>query len=431
MKILLVNPPNSGRSIPEERYGIDSIKQILRGEPLALEVLAGNLGGHEVELVDLKAEPDGFWAAVERHQPDIVAFTAMTCEAQTVARLAGELREAGKARLVVGGIHASADPEFFNTTSFDHIVVGLGKASFRELVDAIEDGDSTRRIAGVAHTSPGQPLGYEPRSFDRQDLVLDRPPRYDLVARYRESYFLPKLGVQLGAVVSAYGCPYSCSFCCIEAQCGGRYLSHDVEAVVRDIRALDGVPFVRLVDANTFGDLGHARALARRLKEEQLGRHFLADVRSDTVVRHPELLEEWKDAGLRSVVIGFEEIGDARLGSLNKHNSAANNREAVKILAEMGVSIVGDFIIDPGFDEQQFDDLERYLEENPVDLPMLTVLTPLPGTELYRRMHEQIVQHDLDYYTLSNAVLPTLLDEERFYRRYAELLRAGHASARI
>ena len=50
MKILLVNPPNSGRSIPEERYGIDSIKQILRGEPLALEVLAGNLGGHEVEL---------------------------------------------------------------------------------------------------------------------------------------------------------------------------------------------------------------------------------------------------------------------------------------------------------------------------------------------------------------------------------------------
>ena len=28
MKILLVNPPTSGRSIPEERYGIDSIKKI-------------------------------------------------------------------------------------------------------------------------------------------------------------------------------------------------------------------------------------------------------------------------------------------------------------------------------------------------------------------------------------------------------------------
>jgi len=431
MNILLVNPPNSGRSIPEERYGIDSIKQILRGEPLALEVLAGNLGGHAVEIVDLKAEPDGLWPAVERLHPELIAFTAMTCEAQTVKRLAGELHGAQATRVVVGGIHASADPEFFNAAGIDHVVVGLGKASFRELVDALEEGEPKRQIDGVAHTSPGKPLEYVPRRFDKRDLVLDHPPRYDLVERYRKSYFLPKLGVQLGAVVSAYGCPYRCSFCCIEAQCGGRYLSHDIDAVVNDIRALEGVPFIRLVDANTFGDLEHARALARRLKEEQLGRHFLADVRSDTVVRHPELLEAWKAAGLRSVVIGFEEIGDERLGNLDKRNSAANNREAIRILREMGVTIVGDFIIDPDFDEQQFDDLARYLEENPVDLPMLTVLTPLPGTALYREMQERIVQHDLDYYTLSNAVLPTRLDEERFYRRYAGLLRAGHAAARI
>ena len=88
MNILLVNPPNSGRSIPEERYGIDSIKQILRGEPLALEVLAGNLDGHAVGIVDLKAEPEGLWPAVERLRPELIAFTAMTCEAQAVRRLA-------------------------------------------------------------------------------------------------------------------------------------------------------------------------------------------------------------------------------------------------------------------------------------------------------------------------------------------------------
>jgi len=52
MNILLVNPPNCGRSIPEERYGIDSIKQIFRGEPLSIEALAGNLRDHEVHIVD-------------------------------------------------------------------------------------------------------------------------------------------------------------------------------------------------------------------------------------------------------------------------------------------------------------------------------------------------------------------------------------------
>jgi hypothetical protein len=58
MRILLINPPNCGKSIPEERYGIDSIKMIFRGEPLCLETLAGNLSGHDVRIIDLKAEPD-------------------------------------------------------------------------------------------------------------------------------------------------------------------------------------------------------------------------------------------------------------------------------------------------------------------------------------------------------------------------------------
>jgi hypothetical protein len=62
---------------------------------------------------------------------------------------------------------------------------------------------------------------------------------------------------------------------------------------------------------------------------------------------------------------------------------------------------------------------------------MHTVLTPLPGTRLYQRLREQISIHDLDYYTLTNSVLPTRLDEEIFYRCYASLLAEGHQSAKV
>src|SRR5512132_3106495 len=109
MKILLVNPPNCGRSIPEERYGIDSIRQIFRGEPLALEVLAGSLKGHEVRILDLKAEAGGVHDALSDFEPDLVGFTAVTCEANTVVRLAEEARENIRATVVTGGIHASCD----------------------------------------------------------------------------------------------------------------------------------------------------------------------------------------------------------------------------------------------------------------------------------------------------------------------------------
>jgi hopanoid C-3 methylase len=134
---------------------------------------------------------------------------------------------------------------------------------------------------------------------------------------------------------------------------------------------------------------------------------------------------------LRSVVIGFEEIDDGALGRMNKVNTAAVNREAVTILRELGITIVGDFILSPDYSEADFDALGRYLEENPVDLPMLTVLTPLPGTPLYREMRERIIIDDLDYYTLTNAVTPTRLAEQVFYERYAALLKAGHAHAKI
>jgi len=429
MKILLINPPNSGRSIPEERYGITSVKQIFRGEPLALEVLAGNLGDHELRILDLKVNPDGLEAELSGFTPDIVALTAMTCEAQTVLRLATQIKQKRQTTVVVGGIHASADPDFFNCEQIDWIVVGLGKQSFSELVQALET-KVNQSIPGVARTTPGTPLSFQPRKFSRNDLAEQHPPRYDLVESYRPQYVLQTLGLQLGFVASAAGCPYDCSFCCISALTDGRYLTATIATVIRDIQQLQ-TPVIRLVDANTFGNPQHALQLADAIESAGIKKQFLADVRSDTVVRHPELLKRWQEIGLRAVVIGFEEIDDTALGAMNKKSSAAINLQAIEILHRIGLTIVGDFIISPDYTEQQFDKLGDFVKQQQIDLPMHTILTPLPGTDLYRQLQEKIIIHDLDYYTLTNAVLATRLDEELFYQRYAALLAEGHQSAKV
>ncbi len=432
MKILLVNPPNCGRSIPEERYGIDSIKAIFRGEPLALEVLAGNLDGHEIEILDLKAAPDAWPDALHAFGPDLVGFTAVTCEANTVVRLAATARAAFPGVVtIVGGIHASNDPSFFNRAEFDYVAAGLGKGSFAELVSAIGAGSGADRVPGIAKTNPGGELRFTPRLFGPGDLVEGKPPRYDLVARYRENYILSSLGFRLGFVASAFGCPYDCSFCCIGPLTGGRYLTHSVEAVVEQIRMLGDIPVIRLVDANTFGNVRHARALADAILAAGIRKNFLADVRSDTVVRHPELIARWKEAGLRSVIIGFEEFGDEGLARMNKASSVAENDEAISILHGLGITIVGDFIVSPDYDEARFEALGRYVLDRPIGLPLLTVLTPLPGTALHAAIKDRIVVHDLDYYTLTNAVVPTRLDERRFYEHYAGLIKAFHANAKL
>jgi radical SAM superfamily enzyme YgiQ (UPF0313 family) len=139
----------------------------------------------------------------------------------------------------------------------------------------------------------------------------------------------------------------------------------------------------------------------------------------------------WKEAGLRSVVIGFEEIADGDLTVMHKENSVAVNDEAITILHELGITIVGDFIVSPDYDDARFDALEEYVNRRAIDLPLLTVLTPLPGTPLYAEMKEQITIHDLDYYTLTNAVVPTRLGEKRFYQQYARLIMSFHTNAKL
>jgi radical SAM superfamily enzyme YgiQ (UPF0313 family) len=426
MRILLVNPPNAGRSIPEEEYGITAVKEIFRGEPLALEVIAGNLDGHEVAIVDLKAEPETLWNACEDFKPDIIGFTGVACEANTVIRLAEEIKKSADPFIVAGGHHATCDPGFFNRPCIDFVVAGLGKKSFRELVDALERKGDTTGIPGVARTSPGGTLALVQRNFTAADLVDDKPPRYDLVEKNRHAYILTKLGMNLGFVVTAFGCTHRCSFCTIPPTTGGNYLVHRIDSVIRDIRLLRDIPIIRLVDANTFGDVASAEALCDRLTEEDIRKRFLADVRPDTVVRHPGLIRKWKAAGLSHIIVGFEDIDGDTLRQYQKKMDVETSRKAIEILHDCGIAIVGDFIVTPDYGHDDFDRLACFIRDNRIDIPILSILTPMPGTPLYEQMKGRIEVHDLDYYTFLNAVTPTRLEKKEFYRTFADLFMSFH-----
>jgi hopanoid C-3 methylase len=422
MKILLINPPNCGKSIPEERYGIDSIKMIFRGEPLSLETLAGNLSGHDVTIIDLKAEPDALPAGASGVRPNLIGITGVTCEANTVLKIAKELKEAFDVPVVVGGHHASCDPHFFKRPFIDYVVVGLGKLSFRQLVDSIEAGKPVQ-IPGVLSNSPGSFPAFVARRYTEADLVDSEAPRYDLVFKHRDKYVMAGIGGKIGFVTTAFGCTHECAFCCIPNMTGGRYLGHTNDAVLRDIGLLDDVPVIRLVDANTFGNIKTAEALGKAIIDASIQKRLVADVRSDTVARHPELFELWRRAGLSVAVIGFEEISDERLGAFNKKNTHRTNLKAIEILKKLGIRIVGDFIISPGFGEEDFKNLSDFVDQSGIDVPIPAILTPLPGTPLYRKLEGKITNHDLDYYTFTNAVMPTRMAERNFYSTYADMLK--------
>jgi len=427
LKILLVNPPNCGRSIPEEHYGISSLRQIFKGEPFSLEVLAGPLHEHEARIFDLKCETeDAFWTAFHRFQPDVTGFTALTCEANTVIRMAEQIKKNSKTVVVIGGNHATYDPGYFNRGGFDYIAMGLGKKSFHDLVDRLARGQDGRDIAGMAAVSPGRPLQFRKRSYGAADVMDEIPPRYDLVTQYRDQYFLEHLGLTMGFVLTAYGCPHRCSFCAIPEMTGGKYLSHSAQAVLRDIGLLGDIPFIRMVDANTFGNLKISLDLCEKIMENGIQKKFFADVRADTIAENPELMRKWREAGLYAVVVGFEDFRDERLADYNKKYRGDVIEKAIDILHDLGIVIVGDFIASPEYEAQDFEKLEDFILAHRIQIPVISVLTPVPGTPLYERMKKDIVVRDLDYYTFTNAVTKTKMPEAEFYQTYADLIRRLH-----
>lgn len=424
---MLINPPNCGRSIPEEEYGITSLKQIFKGEPFNLEVLAGPLKDHEVMIVDLKCETeDALWQSFAQFQPDVVGFTALTCEGNTVIRIAREIKTKANPIIVIGGNHATYDPDYFNRTEFDYIAVGLSKKSFNELINNLACGEDGQGIAGIAKTSAGKPLICIARNYDETDLMDEVPPRYDLVAKYRSQYFLEQLGLAMGFVITAYGCTHNCSFCTIPKITGGKYLNHSAEAVLRDIQLLGDIPFIRMVDANTFGNLSLSLDLYKEIMQSGIRKKFFADVRADTIVKNPDLMKKWKEAGLYAVVVGFEDFQDARLVDYNKKYQAHVINEAIEILHELGIVIVGDFIALPEYDEKDFAKLESFIAANKIQIPVISVLTPIPGTPLYKKMEKDIIISDFDYYTFTNAVTKTKMPAAVFYKTFADLVKRLH-----
>ncbi len=144
------------------------------------------------------------------------------------------------------------------------------------------------------------------------------------------------------------------------------------------------------------------------------------ECRTDSIAKHPELVMRWVDVGLYAVLLGLEG-SDTTLKSVNKKNSLKVNDEAIRILKDNGVIIWGAFIVDPQWDEDDFKRLREYVDAKEITHTQFTVLTPLPGTELYRQRHSELLTYDYTCYDTLHAVTPTKLPRERFYELYASL----------
>jgi radical SAM superfamily enzyme YgiQ (UPF0313 family) len=416
VKVLLVYPP----SVP----GVIGAGVFYITEPLGLEMIAAPLQGrHEVRILDLRLEDD-LAGVLERFQPDLVGVTALTVEVyRAQAVLQTVRRVCPGAVTIVGGQHATAKPDDFDRPSVDLVCLGEGVETLAEVAEVLGargdfrsvPGLAVRRDGGLEQTAPRPPV----RDLDRLPL-----PARHLTASYRSGYFRGTWR-PYASMMTSRGCPFRCRFCAVWKTEAGGYRVRSPGAVLRELRTI-AEPHVSISDDNFLHNTRRAEEICDRVLAEGIEKTFKLVGRADTIVRRPDLVEKWRRAGMEIMLVGFEGFRDEDLRSLNKRTSAAQNRSAIRILHDQGVTISAHFIVDPDFDEEDFEALGDFVEEMELRQPVFCILTPLPGTDLYEETSHLLTTENYEMFDLSHSVLPTRLPLDRFYESYMNLYRRAY-----
>jgi radical SAM superfamily enzyme YgiQ (UPF0313 family) len=416
MKIAFLKPPIGG---------ILGLEMLTFVEPLGPISIAGSLeaAGHRCAIYDLRLEgEDEGLELCRRFEPGIVGVQCnFTTERFRTLRLIQKVKRLlPDAFLVVGGHDASREPLWFTDPLIDAVAIGDGEEVMPVLADALEHGGDLKKVPGLLLRPGTAPCdtGVAPARDDLDTLAL---PARHLISHYAPHYYI-NFRKPLALMETARGCPFKCNFCSVWKFHKSTFREKSPERVVAELAAIEA-PNVFITDDIFWMDVRRGEEMARQIKAAGIKKYFTVQTRTDIICKFPKLIEMWKDCGNLAIFLGVESVTDEGLLAVNKKNTASNNARALAILKELGVGFTPNFIVDPGWDREDFARLRRWIDETGAYNSGFSVLTPLPGTDLWQTAEKDVNTKNWEMYDIVHAVLPTRLPLDEFYEEYSGLWR--------
>lgn len=295
----------------------------------------------------------------------LVGIRCITINSYVAYHLADKFRQAG-AFVVMGGPHASCLPEEA-LRHCDSVVIGEAESVWLQVVKDFEQGKLERIYRG----KPLDDFFYPVKDYF---LKLD-----------------PKVLLRAGIAITR-GCKYHCDFCA-RPEGGARYMKTEyVVALIERMKSraknafIKRPTFIFQSENNIFSDPIAAKDIFRALIPLKI--KWMSPCSID-IAFDEEALQLAKDSGCRSLFIGFETVYPARFKKTADQGmlSLDDYARAAKKIKSYGISIVASFII--GIDGCKHLDYWRLLFfflKTRFFFVVITLLTPFPGTDLFRRL---------------------------------------------
>jgi radical SAM superfamily enzyme YgiQ (UPF0313 family) len=408
MNILLVRPRPDPETI--------GLQHVMIVEPLELEILAACAGPtHHCVIADMILDRRPFARVLAQEQPDVLCVTGYITNVPALIAYC----EQAKARnprviTVAGGVHCEVCPADLDHPAVDYRVVRNAATVFSPLLEAIRGHGATP--AGVLR--PGESL--DTAVLPARDFTVVRPDR-TLTRRDRHRYFYI-FHDRVALLKTSFGCPHSCRFCFCKAITGGAYAQRPLDDVLEELAEITERD-IYIVDDDFLADHGRLRDFIAANRTRHLDKQYLVYGRADFIARHPETMEAFAQAGLRTIIVGIESFFDDELVSYGKHSTAEVNREALAVLTRLGIDCYATVIVSPEWDRERFAECGRQLKAAGIHYVNLQPLTPLPGTGM-SQWQEPLLLARTDYprWDLAHVSLPPRhMSVAAFYREILTL----------
>lgn len=379
------------------------------GQSVAIiDAPAENWGPEEVAMRPEVLEATLIVLVVYGFQPS-ASTQNMDC-ANATARALKEARP--DCKILMSGTHPAALPArtLNDEPAVDYVCSGEGPRTITTLALFLHAGrESMNLVPDLWYRSAGM-LPVAMKSTVSAELIGDLDmvmpgAAWDLLPmpRYRahnwHAFGMPSR-MPYTSIHTSLGCPYRCTFCCIqapfkEAQKGGgnSYRMWSPDRVVDELTLLTdtyGVRNVKFVDEMFVLNRAHVLGICEGIKARGLGSHLniWAYARVDTV--KDEFLAAMREAGIRWLALGIESASKHVRDGVEKGRFGSEEiLKTVRKVQAAGINVIGNYIFGLPDDthESMQDTLSLAMEAN-CEFANFYSAMAYPGSKLYAQAVE-------------------------------------------
>lgn len=394
MKITFIQPPY---------YNEDGTSRYPSIIPLAIPSMSTSLKkrGHKTEAIDIflnNYSKSKVTEILSNTKTDLFAISALSSAYSYVIWLCDEIKRLHPdKKIIIGGSLATHNPKtVLNNSKADICVIGEGEKTIVELAENIP----FQKIKGIAFKKKDRIIWNSKRKqigcldeIGFPDLKILDVERYINIPLTREDW-----GKRSINLYTSRGCPFNCSFCSISFPNvrlrSVKNIREDIKTVIKKYK-----PDILLFPDELFTQ---SKQRTRKLCEEIKKHNIKWFCQGRVNIVDEELLRIMKDAGCIKIIFGIESGSQEILDSMNKRTTVKKNLAAIKACHKAGLAVSPQLMF--GFPEENEETIEETIEfckEAKIGRLFFSILTLLPGSELYDKCLKKGIIKDEHEYLLS------------------------------